>query len=128
MLSKIQNIIWLYWKKFKWIYWKKCPLSGYYTFADIGNAVYGSATLPNHCQLSCCSIYKGIDLSIVCYANELFDVSRTTRVGILFPEISENYCEIEFFQNATKCDILILNEVDVRRGYGVTIDLNGAKV
>ena len=39
--------------------------------------VYNNATLPVQCQLSSCCIYKGTDLSILCYADEVFNISRT---------------------------------------------------
>ena len=85
------------------------------------------------CQLSAnflsCYIYKGMDLSILCYADDVHNVSRTTRgLEKCFREISENYREIGLSLNAVKCEVLIFNELGVTRVDDASIDLNGIEV
>ena len=75
--------------------------------------VYNNATLPAQSQLCSCCIYKGTDLLILCYADNIFDISRTTsKLEKYFLEISKNYSDTGLSLNTGKFDVLIFNELD----------------
>ena len=75
--------------------------------------IYNNATLPAQCQLSSCCIYKGTDLSVLCYADDVVNISRTiSGLEKCFLDICKNYSDIGLSLNAEKCDVLIFNEID----------------
>jgi hypothetical protein len=88
--------------------------------------IHNNATLPAQCQLSSCCIYKGIELSILCYADDV--LKTTSGLEKCFREISENYHEIGLSLNAAKCEVFIFSELGVTRVDDASIDLNGIGV
>ena len=103
--------------------------------------VYNNATLPAQCQLSSCCIYKGTDWSILCYADDVFNISRTisglenvfwryvkTTVILDFPEMVKNVI-FWFLMKYIRLDQIS----ESVQNYGgrlvnISIDLNGTEV
>ena len=74
-------------------------------------------------------IYKGTDWSILCYADDVFNISRPiSGIEKCFLDICKNYSDIGLSLNAEKCDVLIFNEINTTRSDNISIDLNGTEV
>ena len=96
----------------------------------------GALTSPvafNNCILNAQSsavpscILKGIDVSLIAYADDIFNPSRTVQsFERNFAILSKEYAKINLTFNREKSDVVLFNWVETRAGF--TINLDGAPV
>jgi hypothetical protein len=74
----------------------------------ISPTIYNNATLRALGDLSPCCIFNGVSVSVLCYADDVLNLSRTVfNLEKSFREIAKNYNEIGLSLNAAKSRVII---------------------
>ena len=72
--------------------------------------IYNNATLRAQGDLSPCCILNGVSVSVLCYADDVLNLSRAVfSLEKSFREIAKNYNEIGLSLNAAKSQVLLFN-------------------